>query len=90
MKTSCGSPCYAAPEMISGDKYVPLCSDIWSVGIILYAMVCGYLPFEDANYKVLYAKVLRGKYETPEWISEDLSQLLSGILNVDPSKRFRI
>lgn len=76
--------------MISGSKYVPLFTDIWSSGIILYAMVCGYLPFEDSNYKVLYAKVLRGKYETPEWVSDNLKRLLAGILNTDPSKRFCI
>lgn len=90
LKTSCGSPCYAAPEMISGGKYVPLFSDIWSAGIILYAMVCGFLPFEDSNYKMLYAKVLRGKYETPQWISKDLSNLLSNLLNTDPNKRISI
>jgi 5'-AMP-activated protein kinase catalytic alpha subunit len=70
--------------MVSGAKYVPLMTDIWSSGIILYAMLAGYLPFEDANYKVLYSKVLKGKYKTPEWISEDAKHLLSGIINVNP------
>ena len=46
LTTPCGSPCYAAPEMILGMKYTGLLVDIWSTGIILYAMVCGYLPFE--------------------------------------------
>jgi len=44
--TPCGSPCYASPEMISGKKYDPFKSDLWSAGVILFAMVCGYLPFE--------------------------------------------
>lgn len=47
LKTACGSPCYAAPEMIQGKKYEGLCVDIWSTGIIMFALICGYLPFED-------------------------------------------
>jgi len=50
LKTACGSPCYAAPEMIAGKFYTPLKVDIWGSGIVLYAMVCGYLPFE-VNFK---------------------------------------
>ena len=47
LKTACGSPCYAAPEMIAGNRYHGLQSDIWSIGVVLYAMLCGYLPYED-------------------------------------------
>lgn len=54
LKTACGSPCYAAPEMVAGKKYKPAQVDIWSTGIILYAMVCGYLPFEDPDTAKLY------------------------------------
>lgn len=49
LKTACGSPCYAAPEMIQGLKYSGYLIDIWSCGIVLYAMLCGFLPFEDQN-----------------------------------------
>ena len=90
LDTSCGSPCYAAPEMIAGEKYNPQQVDVWSAGIILYAMLCGCLPFEDTNYKVLYAKVLRGKYETPKHLSEESKSLLAGIINTDPTKRLTI
>ena len=58
LKTACGSPCYAAPEMIAGKRYHGLNSDIWSTGIILYAMTCGYLPFEDPNTSKLYKNII--------------------------------
>jgi 5'-AMP-activated protein kinase catalytic alpha subunit len=58
LKTACGSPCYAAPEMIAGKKYEGLKADLWSGGVILFAMVCGYLPFEDSNTNTLYKKML--------------------------------
>ena len=54
LKTACGSPCYAAPEMVAGKHYKPSCVDIWSSGIILYAMVCGYLPFEDPDLSLIH------------------------------------
>ena len=54
LKTACGSPCYAAPEMIAGEDYYGLQADIWSSGITLYAMLCGYLPFEHNDTKILY------------------------------------
>ena len=57
LKTACGSPCYAAPEMIAGKHYHGLRVDIWSCGVIMYALLCGYLPFEDKNTKILYKKI---------------------------------
>jgi 5'-AMP-activated protein kinase catalytic alpha subunit len=62
LKTACGSPCYAAPEMIAGKKYESVKVDIWSSGVILFALVCGYLPFEDENTGNLYKKILNGDY----------------------------
>lgn len=61
--TSCGSPCYAAPEMLVEQAYDPTLADIWSCGIVLYAMICGFLPFEDKSTKVLYHKIKDGYYE---------------------------
>ena len=69
LKTACGSPCYAAPEMIAGKRYECLGTDIWSCGIILYAMLCGFLPFEDPNTNKLYKKIIAGEYETPKLLS---------------------
>jgi 5'-AMP-activated protein kinase catalytic alpha subunit len=90
LRTACGSPCYAAPEMISGKKYQGIMVDIWSSGIILYAMICGYLPFEDGNNDVLYKKITEGRFEIPHHLSEPAKDLLKCVLNTDPSKRFTI
>lgn len=90
LKTACGSPCYAAPEMIRGERYHGLGADIWSSGVILYAMVCGYLPFEDQNTKKLYQKIIKAEYKMPDFLSPPCQDLLSLILNPDPTKRYSI
>lgn len=90
LKTACGSPCYASPEMIAGKHYHGLPSDIWSCGIILYAMTCGYLPFEDPNTNKLYKKILACDYSIPSSISTNLKDLMKKILNTDPTKRYSI
>lgn len=90
LKTACGSPCYAAPEMIAGKKYVGLQVDIWSCGVILFALLCGYLPFEDANTANLYKKILSGDFHVPKFVSSEAKDLLKGILNTDPIRRFTI
>ena len=70
LKTACGSPCYAAPEMIEAKHpYEPIMVDIWSAGVILYAMVCGCLPFEDSDTPKLYKKILNGEYHMPSSLS---------------------
>ena len=90
LKTACGSPCYAAPEMIAGKRYHGLNSDIWSCGIILYAMTCGYLPFEDPNTSKLYKKILNCDYLIPGFISKPSKDLIRKVLNTDPTKRFNV
>ena len=64
LSTPCGSPSYAAPEMLSGNKYNGLNADIWSCGIILYTMLCGRLPFEDKDNEKLYEKIKQGSFST--------------------------
>ena len=88
--TACGSPCYAAPEMINGKAYKGVLVDIWSSGIILFAMICGYLPFEDNNNDVLYKKITDGKFTIPKFVSEPAKDLIKCILTTDPSKRYTI
>lgn len=90
MVTACGSPCYAAPEMIAGKKYFGPLADLWSVGVILFALVSGYLPFEDPNTSVLYKKILSGDYTCPRWVSLEVKDLIHCILEVDPRKRYTV
>ena len=90
LKTACGSPCYAAPEMIKGNFYKGINIDIWSSGIILYAMICGYLPFEDSKNDLLYEKIVKGDFDIPYYISDYGKDLIKKILCVDPDKRIRV
>lgn len=90
LKTACGSPCYAPPEMIAGKLYNGLSSDIWSCGIILYTMLCGHLPFEDKNATSLYKKILEEDFVMPRLISSTAKVLLRQLLTKDPKKRITI
>eukprot|EP00002_Diphylleia_rotans_P034752 TRINITY_DN7497_c0_g1_i3.p1 TRINITY_DN7497_c0_g1~~TRINITY_DN7497_c0_g1_i3.p1 ORF type:complete len:336 (+),score=65.48 TRINITY_DN7497_c0_g1_i3:164-1171(+) len=87
LQTFCGSPAYAAPEMISGKDYLGPEVDIWSMGVILYAMVCGRLPFDNQNTSRLYQLILKCDYHLPTFLSLEVRQLLSRILVVQPSSR---
>ena len=88
--TPCGSPCYASPEMVAGKKYNGFKIDIWATGIILYAMLCGYLPFEDKNNDDLFKKILECKVKYPRYIGNKPKDLLKKILINEPDKRIGI
>ena len=94
LKTPCGSPCYASPEVIKGLEYSGLAIDLWASGIILYSMLCGYLPFDDKNNENLFRKILKCKVEFPTKknivISETGKDLIKKILKPDPSKRISL
>ncbi|KAI8376026.1 kinase-like domain-containing protein, partial [Radiomyces spectabilis] len=95
MATSCGSPCYAAPELIVNDGlYAGSAVDIWSCGVILYAMLCGYLPFDDDpsnpdgdNITLLYRYILSTRLVFPAYISSHAKDLMMKMLVPDPNKR---
>ena len=88
--TPCGSPCYASPEMINGNFYDGTKIDIWSSGIILYVMLCGYLPFEDKSNLKMYKKIVECKVDYPERLSEISVDLLKKIIVPDPKERISI
>ncbi len=88
--TPCGSPCYASPEMVAGNKYDGFKIDIWSTGIILYAMLCGYLPFEDKDNDLLFEKILECKLVFPKYISKMSRDLMEKILVTDPDLRISL
>ncbi|CAO3610270.1 unnamed protein product [Mucor hiemalis] len=90
LKTSCGSPNYAAPEVISGKLYAGPEVDAWSCGVILYVMLCGRLPFDDEYIPTLFKKINGGIYTMPPYLSTDTKILLSSMLVVDPLKRITI
>ena len=90
LSTPCGSPCYASPEMVSGKKYNGFKIDVWSTGIILYAMLCGFLPFEDKDNEVLFKKIRKCKLEFPHHISLISKDLIKKILVTNPDKRINI
>lgn len=93
LATCCGSPAYAAPELISGREYLGNAADIWSLGVVLYGLLCGFLPFdvdhEDETH-LLYQKIKIGEYEIPNWLSQESIRLLGRLLNTDPTKRITI
>ncbi len=90
LETPCGSPCYASPEMLSGNNYDGFKIDIWATGIILFAMLCGFLPFDDKDNNVLFKKILDCKVNFPNYLSEEAKDLLKKILVTNPKKRINI
>nr|CAI5844865.1 unnamed protein product [Callosobruchus analis] len=90
LRTSCGSPNYAAPEVISGKLYAGPEVDIWSCGVILYALLCGTLPFDDEHVPTLFRKIKSGIFPIPEYLNKSVVSLLCSMLQIDPMKRATI
>lgn len=90
LSTSCGSPNYAAPEVIRGGVYAGPEIDVWSSGVILFVMLCGRLPFEDDDVHKLFGKIMHGNFHLPSYVSPDARHLIHAMLAVDPVKRISI
>ena len=87
LHSSCGSPCYASPEMLSGKPYQGITTDIWSSGIVLYSMLVGSLPFDEQELQKLYEQIKIGKFYLPSTLSLEAIDFMKKILVVDPKKR---
>ncbi|ODV96214.1 hypothetical protein PACTADRAFT_16363 [Pachysolen tannophilus NRRL Y-2460] len=90
LETSCGSPHYASPEIVAGKNYHGGPSDIWSCGIILFALLTGHLPFDDPNIRQLLLKVQTGKFKMPPNLSSEAKDLIWKMLKVDPRERAKL
>ena len=90
LETSCGSPHYASPEIVAGKNYHGAPSDIWSCGIILFALLTGHLPFDDENIRKLLLKVQSGKFNMPPELSFEAKDLITKMLKVNPRERITI
>ena len=90
LRTSCGSPHYAAPELVSNQYYRVDKVDVWSLGVILYAMLSCHLPFDHEDTSVLLTMTRKGIYRVPSWFSEEAKSLISRMIEVNPEKRISI
>ncbi|XP_076816512.1 serine/threonine-protein kinase BRSK1-like isoform X3 [Clavelina lepadiformis] len=90
LETSCGSPHYACPEVIRGEKYDGRLADVWSCGVILFALLVGTLPFDNDNLRLLLEQVKRGRYEIPPYVPSDVQDLLRRMIEVRPEKRYTL
>ena len=90
LQTACGTPFYAPPEMLEGLQYNGETSDIWSCGIILYAMLCGALPFSESKEEIIVKKIKTHDYVIPNYLSKEAQDILYHILKVNPEERFTI
>lgn len=90
LHTQCGTPAYVAPEVLRKRGYDGARADLWSCGVVLYVLLCGFLPFQHDNYVKLYQKIFKADYQVPPWVSGDARRLIARLLVVDPAKRASI
>lgn len=90
LKTTCGTPNYVAPEVLSHKGYNGAVADIWSCGVILYVLLAGYLPFDEIDLTTLYGKIERAEFSCPSWFPVGAKSLIRQILDPNPQTRIRI
>mmetsp|Transcript_21027 Transcript_21027/g.37250 ORF Transcript_21027/g.37250 Transcript_21027/m.37250 type:complete len:502 (-) Transcript_21027:1502-3007(-) len=90
LHTTCGTPNYVAPEVLADQGYDGTMADTWSVGVILYVFIAGFLPFDESTMAALFRKIQKADFSYPSWFSEEVKDLLGHILVVNPSRRWTI
>lgn len=90
MTEQCGTPAYIAPEILRDQGYWGFSADIWSAGVVLYAMIFGTVPFKAGNIEDLHKLILKAKYSLKDTVSEDVKDLIKGMLERDPKRRLTI
>ena len=90
MREQSGTPAYIAPEILKDQGYTGFKADIWSTGVVLYAMLFGTVPFKASDMKELHKMIIKGKYTLKEEISPDAKDLMRSMLETDPKKRISI
>jgi serine/threonine protein kinase len=90
LQTVCGTPNYVAPEVLKEKGYNGFNADVWSCGVILFVMLAGYLPFDDPNMNALFNKIERGEFRMAKYFSNDVKDLITKMLVVDPAKRMSL
>lgn len=90
LHTQCGTPAYVAPEVLRKKGYDGAKADLWSCGVVLFALLAGFLPFQEENLMNMYRKVFKAEFEFPPWFSAEARRLISKLLVTDPDKRISI
>lgn len=90
LSTCCGSPAYAAPELLRGQTYSGPAVDVWSAGVLLYSLLVGQLPFDDDNINNLYKKIQVGRFTMPQFLSPEVKDLIGCMLRVNPAERISV
>ena len=90
LHTTCGTPNYVAPEVLSNRGYDGAAADVWSCGVILYVLMAGYLPFEEADLPTLYRRINAAEFVCPFWFSADTKSFIQKILDPNPKTRVKI
>ncbi|XP_015934893.1 CBL-interacting serine/threonine-protein kinase 8 [Arachis duranensis] len=90
LRTTCGTPNYVAPEVLSHKGYNGAVADVWSCGVILYVLLAGYLPFDELDLTTLYSKINKADFSCPSWFPVGAKSLICRILDTNPETRITI